>query len=172
VPNPNKIMAKAAGAAKAAKAVATGYTGIFRRLEQEHGEVSALMKRVKASKDAIKRRELISEIRRELLAHAKAEELVFYSVLKQYEATNAIINQSLADHRKVEQLLERLSFEPTDDPDFTLSFDELVRSVEDHVHEEEHELFPLARRLLDHDMISALEQSYVMQKKAQMQTLH
>jgi len=52
MPNPaEELASKAMGAMKVGKATIEGLTGIFRKLAQEHGEVSALLMRVKSSSD-------------------------------------------------------------------------------------------------------------------------
>src|SRR5262245_17529982 len=70
-----EMAAKAVGVAKAAKATLEGFDGVFRHIVQEHGEVSALLMRLKLSSDPDTRRELWSDIRKELLSHEQAEKL-------------------------------------------------------------------------------------------------
>src|SRR5579884_4353382 len=73
-----QIASKAMGAMKVAKATVKGLGGVFRKLSQEHGEVTALLMRVKRSSDVEVRRSLFPDIRRELLCHEKAELEVVY----------------------------------------------------------------------------------------------
>ena len=47
-----KAASKVMGTAKEAKAVLSSVTGVFKELMREHGEVTALLLRVKASSDA------------------------------------------------------------------------------------------------------------------------
>jgi hypothetical protein len=61
------------GAVKATKAKIKGLTGVFERLSREHGEVMALLLRVKASSHPEVRAELFPKIRAELLSHEKGE---------------------------------------------------------------------------------------------------
>ena len=74
------------GAAKKAKGTLEGLTGVFKTLMEEHGEVSALLLRVKASDDPKTRARLWPTLRRELLAHEKGERSVVYPMYAQYPA--------------------------------------------------------------------------------------
>ena len=77
---------KVMGAAKKAKGTLEGLTGVFKTLMEEHGEVSALLLRVKASDDPETRTRLWPTIRRELLAHEKGELAIVYPMYAQYPA--------------------------------------------------------------------------------------
>src|SRR5262245_55667437 len=114
----SKATAKVSGATKALGKALSGYPAIFRHLAGEHAEVATLIKRVAASADeAPIRAELFPEIRRNLLAHAKAEEKEFYAPLRSFSQTASMIPQMIEDHRKIEQYLDQLHGQPsaTDD---------------------------------------------------------
>jgi hemerythrin superfamily protein len=169
--NVTEKAAKAVGKAKRAKAAIKGERGIFRRLHEEHGTVSALMKRVRASSDADKKRELFDTIRTELLAHARAEEKEFYSLLLSHPSTRELIEHSIDEHEQVEQLIDELMVRDTATIEWDETFDELVESVEDHVEDEENELFPRAKQVFSPDDLDAIEERFIRVKEAQLQQL-
>jgi len=160
-----KVAGKMAGKMKAASAALKGERGIFRKLKEEHAQVSAMMRRCAAMDDASERSELFAEIRRELLAHAKGEEREFYPVFRQFEETADIVEESIEDHGAIEEMLEQLRAMTTESEDWTDLFDEMMSEVEDHVAQEENELFPLAEKLIDDDQAKQIEDRYVHSKE-------
>lgn len=165
------IAGKVTGMAKAAGAVAKGELGIFKRLKMEHGEVSTLLERLSASTDPELRRELLPKVRKELLSHAEGEEREFYSVLRDNPKTRGIVERSFEEHDEVEKLLNRLESLGVEDEQWSETFDELRRSVEKHVEEEENDLFPRAMEVLDKEQADRIEERYKTKKEQVMQQL-
>lgn len=164
---PTELGGKLAGAARGLAKRLEGYKGIFRRLAEDHGEVSLLIQRVRHSpEDADARRELFPRIRRELVAHARAEEQEFYTPLRRFLETRAILDRSTDDHRRLEALLEQLAVADSSTPAWTESFAILARIVEDHVEEEEHRLFPLACDLVSDAEAVRMEERFRRTKDA------
>lgn len=161
----SKVAGKAAGKVKAAGAAMKGEHGIFRKLKEEHAEVSAMMKRVAATTDPDTRRELFPEIRKEILSHAKGEEREFYPVFRQFEETSDLIEESIEDHSAIEQMLDRLRTMDVDSEDWGDLFEEMMTEVQDHVDQEENELFPLAEKLIDRENAEQIEGRYLDRKK-------
>ena len=157
--NVTKAASHVAGKAKEAVKMASGYPGIFHHLMGEHTEVSTLMHRVMDSSPKI-REELFPDIRRRLLAHAKGEEQEFYPKLKQFPELAAMIDRSFREHDEIEAYLEELNSLSKSDPAWNSQFEALVQAVEAHVDLEEHELFPLAKDLIDKDAAEKMLQRY------------
>jgi len=157
----SKVAAKVKGGMKAAGSALTGYPGIFRHLAAEHGEVSVLMKRVAGSSDGSDvREELFPEIRKNLLAHAKAEEQEFYEPLRNRSATRDLIRKSLDQHRKIEEYVEKLSSGNKATQTWLETFERMMRAVEQHVDLEENQLFPAAKELLSTNEAQEMEEQY------------
>src|SRR5690606_26457354 len=76
---------------KKAGSMLKGETGILETLSGEHGEVSALMKKVmSAGDDYDERRQTYPIIREKLMVHARSEEAVFYPVCLENERTHSV----------------------------------------------------------------------------------
>lgn len=157
------------GKAHAAAATLKGDTGIFRKLQEEHAEVSTLMKRVATSSDPETRRDLFPKIRRELLAHAEAEEKEFYPILEQRPETQALAKQARNEHAEVELMLDQLVGMDASSDAWVDVFDRLMKSVEQHVQEEEHEIFPKAKPFFDDTQANQVEKVYMERKREAMQ---
>lgn len=157
----SKAASKAAGTAKGIAKALEGYPGIFHHLAGEHAEVSALMKRVaSSSEDSSVREELFPEIRKNLLAHAHAEEEEFYSALRNYPEVEPIVSRCLDEHHKVEEYLGELESGNKATKTWGELFGRMMRAVETHVEREEKELFPKARELLTEDRAREMEERY------------
>jgi hypothetical protein len=144
----DEVASKAMGGVKAAKATIEGLSGVFRKLAQEHGEVSALLLHVKMSSDPKVRDELFPKIRRELLSHEKAEREVVYPALRAHAATQLIADKHDKEAGELEKVIAELTSMSTKSEGWTVTFDALVDLVQRHVAEEEHEFFPAGARVL------------------------
>jgi hemerythrin superfamily protein len=160
--NLTKGTAKIAGAAKAIGKALSGYPAIFRHLSGEHGEVATLIKRVAGSSDDPQiRAELFPEIRRSLLAHAKAEEKEFYEPLREFSQTSPLITQAIEEHRRIERFLDELQRTKSGpDASWLATFQNFMRAVEAHVQHEEEQLFPIAKDLLTSEQAAQIDKRY------------
>lgn len=163
-----KAASKVMGTAKEAKAVLSSVTGVFKELMREHGEVTALLLRVKASSDAEVRSELFPKIRAELVSHEKGELAEVYPVFRKHEQLAAYAEQHDREAGTLERMIQRLSAVPYEDPSWPRAFGELVEAVSQHVKEEESEYFPAASRTLGKTATEAMTARYEAKKKAVM----
>lgn len=163
-------IAQAAGKVKKAGAALAGKTGILRQLEEEHAETSALMMQVKLG-GVDTRRQLYPTIRRELLAHARAEQKEFYTVMQQYGETQGQINQNFQEHSQVEEYLRRLDTMAIASDQWLETFKDMMELIQRHVDEEENQLFIKAKELLTEDKLEALNERYLRQRQIELQSL-
>jgi len=125
--------------------------GIFEQLTRDHRDVAILIKKIEKADDEETCMRLFAQVRTALLAHGQAEDEVLYAQLEDEAETEEMIAQARDQHQEVEDLLEELG-EIEDGYEWMERFDELKSSVEEHVKEEESELFPRARKLLDREV--------------------
>ena len=144
-----KMADEMAGTMKAASASLRGDRGIFRQLKAEHEEITVLMNRCAATTDVELRRQLFVELRKQLTAHAKGEEREFYPVFRKFEETTDLVEEAIEDHAAIEELIDLLCARSVDTEEWADLFDELLFEIEDHMHQEEVELFPLCAKLID-----------------------
>jgi CRISPR/Cas system-associated endonuclease Cas1 len=163
---------KAVGKVKGAKQVLEGHTGIMKRLAEEHGEVSVLLKRCTVVDDPEQRRELFTQIQEQLMSHAKAEEKILYAVLRQHAETNELTEHAIEEHQEMEDMVDRLSTMGYEGDDWAELFDELEQSVRDHVEEEERDLFAKAKHVLDDQQLKEMEARYIDARAAEMRRFH
>src|ERR1041384_3057310 len=128
-------------------------------LKQQHKEAMSLMQRLEgdAAQRAGAHSEAFEQLKDALTLHTKIEEEGFYPALEQFAETSALVKESYAEHRQVDQLLERMSgAEQTTPADWPQLLVELKSAVVHHVDEEENKLFPLAIRLLARDRLQEM----------------
>lgn len=120
---------------------------IYDLLKRDHEKVTELLHRAKEARGD-EARERLAEITREVTAHARAEEAVFYGHLLHNERTRAKILEGLEEHRLVDALLAELATMQPRDERWPARLDLLADNLGHHIDEEEGELFPLARQIL------------------------
>lgn len=120
-------------------------------LVDQHDRIRELFARIedraerpsKAKLDDV--RELIST----LVKHAEIEELVFYPAVRQALGDEDLIDESLEEHHAAELLMWELERLPAGAPRYDAKVTVLKENVLHHVEEEETELFPKVRAVLD-----------------------
>jgi hemerythrin superfamily protein len=143
-----------------------GLHGVFKRLTEEHGEVSALLMRVKSTSDPGVRSRLFPDIRRELLAHETGERRAVYPAFRQYPELAGIGDEHEAEAKLLEQALDQLATTDCADASWGTRFELLVKLVKRHTEEEENRYFPEASRILGKEESERLEAEYMAAKAA------
>ena len=156
----SRAMAKVRAKTKEALTGLSGYPGIFSHLAGEHAEVASLMHQVGSSGEAHTADELFPEIRKKLLAHAKAEEKEFYAPLRNAPPTKALVAKATEQHKQIEAYVEELHDGSTSTKAWMTTFEKFMHAVEKHVEMEEHQLFPAAKDVLSNQQAKELERRY------------
>ena len=119
-------------------------------LAAEHRATLALFDQMQATEDGHKARRsvLLTQLKHALSKHAIEEEDVIYAAMR----THAMVEQAdhlNNDHGYVKQYLFELSNMDADHPQWLPKIRDFRTMLEDHMREEEEELFPRLRRALD-----------------------
>jgi hemerythrin superfamily protein len=133
---------------------------ILEMIEQDHRKVESLFEEIKKAKDAKKSMKLFNEIYKELNLHAKAEELVFYPAMREYDETAEFIEEAEEEHADAETFLEEMKEFNPKDAEFKEKLEELVKAVKHHVEEEESEIFEAVRKCMDDKQLQALGKEF------------
>jgi hemerythrin superfamily protein len=107
--------------------------------------------------------EAVLALRRRLTAHLAAEEWILYQPMRKDEGTSAAIELALAAHREARGRLSDLfmtHFVTRDERHWSEALAGLRTLLERHTHEEEEQIFPLARRVLAIDDSELLTRRY------------
>lgn len=157
----DSMLSKGAGMVKGVKARLGGLVGVFKTLAEQHGEVSAMLKRLQDKPE--KKSELWPEIRRELLSHERAEMREVYPVLREHAQTRALAEHHDQEAAELERLIERLDTSMTDD--WIALYHQLVDTVVHHADEEESDIFPRAQQAIGERAAKDLEARFLAAKK-------
>jgi iron-sulfur cluster repair protein YtfE (RIC family) len=143
----------------------------FTLLKNDHAEAAEVLQKLAATDEdaAAERQQLFNKLKTALDIHAHIEETIFYPVLKQEAETRDITLEAYDEHKEIKDLLKQLSTtEPTGNAWDNLVGD-LKRSVEHHVNEEEHEMFPKAQDVLSQQQLDELGTRMQEEKQRQQQ---
>lgn len=169
MPRGTEIAGRVMGRVKGARQVLTGGAGVFERLATEHGELSTMIRRVAVSRDdSTVRAELFPRIRRELLAHARAEEKEVYANFRTIPELTEHMSRSTEEHDEIEAMLDELNTKPMTDESWIIRFRELMKLVQRHVMDEELTVFPKAKKSLSRGQSEELEGRYLRAKDGEL----
>jgi hemerythrin-like domain-containing protein len=122
---------------------------IFEALRDDHDTQRTLIDLlVETTGDSEERRELFARVRRELTAHAGAEERHFYVPLMGADTTQEKARHSVAEHNELDELIERLEEYDRSGSAWLPTAEELRERLLHHLDEEEQAVFPLAGKVL------------------------
>jgi hemerythrin superfamily protein len=125
-------------------------------LKQQHREVEALWKKFeKAEEDDVKEA-LFNEIADNLAVHASIEEKYFYPAVRARQ-TEEQLEEAYDEHLEVKKLLVD-AMNGTDKPGFDGMVAAIMGAVMHHVEEEEEELFPTVKKIMEPEALEALGQ--------------
>ena len=127
-------------------------------LEIEHDKLRKAMGEIDETTDrAVKTREkLFEEFRIALKIHEAIEEEILHSLLRDQPKTKEIVLEGYEEHHAADVLVGELDDLPVDDEMWAPKFTVIKENVEHHLEEEEENMFPKARRVLDKDQLLAL----------------
>ena len=143
---------------------------IFDRIKHDHDTLRALLERIE-DPDKESRRAVFEEFARELWAHGKVEEAVFYAALTKHKEAKAETMEGLNEHHMINGLAEELSAMPADSGAWTAKMQVLGELLRHHLDEEEEELFEEARDALADERADELGRLYDERKQHAMAAL-
>jgi hemerythrin-like domain-containing protein len=120
-------------------------------LKNDHTKISGILEKLdQTTERALKtREEQFARLKEELEAHSHIEETVFYPALSDDSRTHTMTLEALEEHRVVKTLLDELATLAVDTEEWTAKFKVLKTSVDQHIKEEEGEMFKQARQVLN-----------------------
>jgi hypothetical protein len=166
---PNKMeeaAGKVMGIAKEVKATFKGQTGVFKTLAEQHGEVSALLKRAASAEKVEKRLDLWSKIRQELISHERGELGVVYPAFRDRAELREIAEHHDQEAGQLEAAITQLdAIDPSTDQ-WHEKLEALIELVQHHVDEEENEWFPEAAKVITGEEAKDLEGRFLALKES------
>ncbi|AWK87256.1 hemerythrin domain-containing protein [Azospirillum thermophilum] len=144
-------------------------TDIFARIKADHDTIRALLEKTETANGS--GRAVYEDLQRELWAHSKVEEGVFYAALAKAKEAREETVEGLNEHHLINTLLDELNAMKTGDTGWSAKLQVLGELVRHHLDEEEEELFEEARDYLDDDRAGELGSLYAERKDHAMAAL-
>jgi hypothetical protein len=144
---------------------------VFRRLVAEHRESALLLERLRETRGLEKRHALWMEASTTLIAHERAELREVYNVFHAYPALQAIADEHTRQAGSIETLVNELDALPISSPDWLLTLQRLIATVNQHVEEEETDFLPRAQATIGVEKAEQLEGPYLASRRATLRTL-
>ncbi len=142
---------------------------IYKLLKQDHNEFKAMLKKLEKMGNSGEKEDLFIQFRQELLAHAKAEEQVFYDRLKKAEKTKKLVLEGAEEHAIAEHLVKKLSTIGMDEDRWPSLLKVLRESLEHHIEDEEGDVFPKAKKIFSKDEALMIGQEFSEEKQRRLQ---
>ena len=127
-------------------------------LEWQHDEVDTLFAQYAEAEDDDEKLEVFNEIADTLSAHATIEEKLFYPAVYVGELREQL-SDAIEEHMRAKRVISDLTDLEPSDPKFDKKMKLLQEEVEQHVTEEEEELFPIVKQTLPKIELEALGES-------------
>ena len=159
----DSVLSKSVGVMKGVKARFNGHVGIFTTLAEEHAAVKVLLNRLQ--REPGKRNALWPEIRRELLAHERAELRELFPLMHDHDDTRELAEHHAEEAQEMEGLIAQIE-DVGDHVEWRDLFATLMRKIFHHTYDEEHRMFPRAQQALGDGTARDLDSRYRAAKKA------
>lgn len=138
-----------------------GRMTIFESLRNDHETQRTLIGILTSTSGASDgRTEVWDRLKRELVAHAGAEERNFYVPLMERDLTQESARHSVAEHKELDDFIEQLDGYDMSGSQWIQTAKELEERLLHHLDEEEHEIFQVAGKALTDDQKASLAEEY------------
>jgi hemerythrin superfamily protein len=117
-------------------------------LKADHERVAELFDQLEVTQDDAERRRIFVQIQQELELHTYIEESVFYPDFSEKEGFRDLIAGAYDEHQEMKDLIQVIE-QTTDGTEWDHRVEELMICVEQHVADEEDELFPRIEKAFD-----------------------
>lgn len=118
-------------------------------LKQDHEEVKELFEQAEGTDDSKEQRNIFKQIKKALESHARIEEGIFYPAMEKHAHLKDLVLESYEEHKQIKILLKEMDDLVTGSEEFEPKLRVLQEIVEHHAEEEEGNMFPQVRELVD-----------------------
>ena len=119
-------------------------------LRADHRQFMQLFEQVRQTLDFSERRELFEEIRDRLAWHSEVEEEIFYPRFSVFPELVELMAESSEDHQLFNEMIADIS-SAYEVEEFNELLEEFIDVIEDHITEEESEVFPRLEAFLSEE---------------------
>jgi hemerythrin superfamily protein len=121
---------------------------VLELLKSDHERVADLLDQIEALDKKSEQWRIFQTIKRELQAHAHAEETVFYPAFSRYDELKDIVKEAYEEHTEVKNKLSEIDKAGRESDQVEDLVSSLRECVDHHVEEEENDMFPRVRQIM------------------------
>jgi len=142
--------------------------GVVTLIKEDHRTLEAVFKKLESGNAASKEiSQLLQQVAELLIPHSKAEEEVVYPAIKKIVPNEAEdVDDSLAEHHHVEEVLKQLLASDPEAPGADGLIAAMIGEVRHHVEEEENEILPQLVKAASNQQLSELGEQFEQHKQA------
>lgn len=142
---------------------------IFQDLKHDHDKHRALLEKLSSASEPTERRDLFEDLRKELQAHAAAEEESLYATMLGNPDLRDEARHSVSEHKEIDDKLGELMEADEASTEWEDAFGELRHRYLHHIDEEEEEMFPKAGDLLNSETEKKLAATFERRKPRELE---
>ena len=128
---------------------------LFEMLKRDHRQVEQLMDQLVEGEED-QRQELFEKLNESLTQHMQLEEKFFYPRIKNVPQLKDQVQDALEEHRETKEYLQKLIKLKIDSEQWLDTLEEMQEGVLHHVEDEEDQIFPQCRDVLDQSQIKEI----------------
>ena len=123
----------------------------LRLLKDDHTKVKKMLEELDGTTERAEktRTEVLRPLKHELTIHETIEEEILYPALKEFAKTKDIALEGYEEHHVVDEIVAELEATPVSDETWGAKLTVMKENLEHHIEEEEDEMFPQARQVME-----------------------
>jgi iron-sulfur cluster repair protein YtfE (RIC family) len=126
-------------------------------LTQDHRKAMSLIEQLEGATDGTgSYADVFNQLAAALALHMREEEEIYYPALAQHDEFDDMIDDQVAEHEMVKQLLVQMNELAPSSPEFQDLLEQMKTAIEAHVTKEEDDIFPESIEVLGRDTIEML----------------
>jgi hemerythrin superfamily protein len=138
-------------------------------LEADHQKVRGLLRELEGASAKPRREQLLTTIEHEIKLHSKIEEEIFYPAYREAAKTKEdrkLYFEAIEEHHVVDVVLPEIKGTDAGSDEFAAKAKVLKDLIEHHAEEEETEMFPRAKTLMDREELLRLGEQLAKAKES------
>ncbi|MEO8456199.1 MAG: hemerythrin domain-containing protein [Chloroflexota bacterium] len=136
------------------KPVETDVPHALQMLRDEHRRIGELLDEYKSAATAEMRLQLADAAIAEIDTHMLLEEEIVFPVIQRLATEETVIEHAVSDHREIEELADELASTAATEPEHPKSVARLHERFEEHVREEERDIFSHLEKAGEEEMVA------------------
>lgn len=135
---------------------------IVDEIKKEHDETRALIAKLQktGAKDPEDRKKTYTTLKRDTLAHFKAEEGTIFPELMKIDECKPLVKELLKDHKEIREKFEEVKVTKGEDEKWLSQFAPLAKHLSEHMDKEEKKALPAAQKYFTKAQQDELEKEF------------